>query len=182
VRCCLNLYKLTCVHRGFLIRTVYELCRAERLEEGFPTCQDTYFFKLWREDPLCSQIKVRKHLRFAKCELCVELRERRTVTRDPKALEALNKEVRAHHIEVKQERAAYYVRRLQAVQQPHKYMSVIIDLDSELSLQYPCKQRVHAHTFGRCWGWCACRVMSLYVAFGLLHSRPSCTENMPVHP
>jgi hypothetical protein len=127
-------------------RTVYELCKSERLAEGLETLQAAYFFKLWREDPKCSHIKVRRHLRFAKCATCVALRERRAKTRDPQDLEDLNKEVREHHNMVKEERAAYYLRRLQAVQQPQKYMSVIIDGADQSRFHLPhFKELSHAN-------------------------------------
>jgi hypothetical protein len=48
-----------------------------------PPCSLSHFLTTWRTHPACKRIKLRKYLRFAKCDTCVELREQSETTRDP---------------------------------------------------------------------------------------------------
>jgi hypothetical protein len=137
---------------------VYELLSAEFTAAGMTVPSQSFFLHVWRSHELCRMIKVRKYLRFAKCTMCVRFRERRNETRDPKTIADLNAEVRAHHLDVKAERAGYYDRRLQACLHPTRYMSVIIDGADQQRYGLPhfCEtdhstmnsHRIHLHLMG----------------------------------
>lgn len=87
----------------------------------------SYFCKVWRGNETTNKLKLRKHLRFAKCNDCVEFRERRADTRDPREIAGIQQQVAAHHREVKQERSAYYERQALAENHPESYLSIICD-------------------------------------------------------
>ena len=72
-------------------------------------------------------IKIRRHLRFAKCTTCSNLRKQRRATNDGKKIKAILKEIRAHYQFVKDERGGYYDRRQRARKEKNDYMSIIID-------------------------------------------------------
>ena len=61
------------------------------------SCSPSYFKFVWRDSTLTCHIRLRKHLRFTKCSVCVDLRERKTATMDPKKLEQIKKEEYAHY-------------------------------------------------------------------------------------
>jgi hypothetical protein len=87
----------------------------------------SYFLATWRTSPRTQHIRLRKHLRFAKCDECVDLRERKSRTMDRKLLEQIRKEEFEHYQFVKGERGGYYGRRKLAVRRPHEALSLIID-------------------------------------------------------
>ena len=106
-------------------QSVYEIYQ---VEDGKDTeTSASYFFKVWRTSPRTSHIRLRKHLRFTKCDKCVELRERKSRTMDNTLLEQIRAEEKAHYDFIKAERGGYYLRRSQAVKKPEEYLSLIID-------------------------------------------------------
>ena len=103
--------------------SVYELFT---IEEDTTVCQK-YFLRIWRTSQKTQHIRLRKHLRFTKCDTCVGLRERKTHTMDRKILQQVRDEEYAHYQFVKEERGNYYLRRTMAVKKPADHLSLIID-------------------------------------------------------
>jgi hypothetical protein len=85
----------------------------------------------------CPNIRLRKHLRFAKCDFCVEKRDARAKTLDPKVHEAIRLELNEHYQLIKQERQAYYDKRTKAKMFPEKYLSMIMDGADQSIYQLP---------------------------------------------
>jgi hypothetical protein len=96
--------------------------------EGRGDCaKERYFLALWSLEPKLRHIRIRKYLRFAKCDDCVSFRARRDNTRDTKAREKIKKEEKEHHVFVTGERDSYYKRAGLGETAPRRYFSVIID-------------------------------------------------------
>lgn len=98
----------------------------------------SFFNQVWREN--VPHIVIRKWLKFAKCDQCIEFRERRTLMLDAEAKIELQDAERLHVRFVKAERYSYYMRRLRAVRFKLEYLSVIVDgADQQAySLPYFC--------------------------------------------
>jgi len=110
--------------------SVWQMYLLDAVESKFQTVAavaKSYFPKCWRESGRTKNIRLRKHLRFTKCDTCVDLRERKGRTMDPKLLDAIREEEYEHYQFVKEERGGYYNRRNYAVHRPKDAMSVIID-------------------------------------------------------
>ena len=84
-----------------------------------------YFLKCWKNNRF--NIKLRKQMRFAKCDTCVTNRETirhsMSVTEKQQARDVL----KAHYALVKKERHTYYAKRALAIKHPELYLSMIID-------------------------------------------------------
>ena len=90
-------------------------------------CQESYFLRVWRHSGLCSHIKLRKQLRFALCDVCVEFRERQlTQLSIPERLQMKKAQV-DHHQFVKMERQCYYLRQDRGIAPHIDAMSMIVD-------------------------------------------------------
>jgi hypothetical protein len=78
---------------------VYNLFLADvaKMAEDRIQVSESYFNAMWREGAQAGLVKVRKYLRFAKCSICVDLRERRTATRDREEITKIQYEVGLHH-------------------------------------------------------------------------------------
>ena len=105
-----DLYKSECEFRG--IRRIPKL---------------RYFLSMWSVEPALRYIRIRKYLRFAKCDTCVDFRARRDSTRDRGTRDEIKKEEVTHHYFVTGERDSYYKRAGLGDSDPTKYFSVIID-------------------------------------------------------
>ena len=55
---------------------VWELFKRDMKEKGKDAGSENYFMKTWRKSPALQNIRIRKYLRFAKCDDCVEFRLR----------------------------------------------------------------------------------------------------------
>jgi len=106
-------------------QSVYEMYTLEKAKNTPVHC--SYFFKIWRTSQKVKHIRLRKHLRFAKCDICVDLRERKSCTMDKKKLAEIRNEEYLHYHFVKSERGGYYYRQQKAINNPQKYLSMIID-------------------------------------------------------
>jgi hypothetical protein len=125
-----------------------QLYASDCKDRGTKCCSATYFNKVWRQNPSSFLLKLRRHLRFAKCSTCVFFREKRAELHDPLAVSVLQDMVRSHHLEVKQERLAYYLRRDLAKNFPKKYLSLIIDGADQSKFELPYLKEMDHHTQG----------------------------------
>lgn len=105
--------------------SVYEIFIADEGKDG--NVHSSYFHKVWRTSDRTKHIRLRKHLRFTKCDTCVDLRERKSRTMDRKLLDQIRQEEYEHYEFVKAERGGYYLRRKISVQKPDDFLSLIID-------------------------------------------------------
>ena len=87
----------------------------------------SYFMRCWRTIPELRNIVLRKYLRFALCDECIELREKRRFARSYKEKIEIQKEETKHYAFVHEERTTYYIRRNAAIYFPQDYLSLIID-------------------------------------------------------
>jgi hypothetical protein len=90
-------------------------------------CKINYFRHVWRTD--FRHLHLRKHLRFSRCDVCVELRERfgRVENHCPIRHKATQKEFREHINRVKAERTYYHKKREEAAQPNSDVLSIIFD-------------------------------------------------------
>ena len=83
--------------------------------------------RCWRTIPVLKHIVLRKYLRFALCDDCIEFRERRRYATSDEERREIKKLERIHHLFVHEERGSYYWRRNLAIFMQEEYMSVIAD-------------------------------------------------------
>ena len=105
--------------------SVYDIYKVD--EDNDQRVSKSYFLKTWRTSRFTKHIRLRKHLRFTKCDTCVELRERKSRTMDRTKLERVRQEEFEHYQFVKAERGGYYKRRLFTCKYPDRALSLIID-------------------------------------------------------
>ena len=108
---------------------VYDLYKSECAfrRDGKQIATRKYFLAVWSLEPALRYIRIRKYLRFAKCDDCVDFRARRDKTRDKVTREQIKKEEVKHHDFVTGERDSYYKRAGLGETDPDRYFSVIID-------------------------------------------------------
>jgi hypothetical protein len=104
-------------------RVVYELY-TDDVHDADQSAR-SYFNLVWRDN--LSHILIRKWLKFAKCDICVEFRERRKVMLDVQQKVALRDGERLHCKFVKGERLSYYMRRTRGVTYYATHISFIVD-------------------------------------------------------
>ena len=109
--------------------STYRAFLRDMIRDGTPdlACRIDYFRRVWREGDDTKRFKVRKWIRFAKCDVCVAYRADVSKTKDEAALTALAADFRSHIQDVKDERGAYYERRDLGASRPDEYLSIIID-------------------------------------------------------
>ena len=83
--------------------------------------------RCWQTDPILKNIVLRKYLRFALCDECVEFRERRKFATSDQERREIKKLEKVHHSFVHEERTTYYLRKGAAIFEPQYYLSIIID-------------------------------------------------------
>ena len=106
---------------------VYGMYEEDMKRSGMPVAKKGYYNDVWRSSDELSHIRIRKWLRFATCDLCVDYRKRRDETNDDKLRVEIKAEEKTHHIFVSGERGSYYKRQTRAEVNPEKYISMIID-------------------------------------------------------
>ena len=109
------------------------------MEQGPPQhrCHMQYFCKVWRSNPLITHIKLRKHLRFALCDTCVEFREMQLVKKTTAERWELKRAQLGHHMSVKKERQMYYWRRDLGISEEHDSVSMIVDAADQSKYALP---------------------------------------------
>lgn len=97
------------------------------LAPPLPPCLVVYFRHIWRT--YFPHLHLRKHLRFSKCDTCVELRTKfgRRENHDPVQYVATRKAFSQHINDVKAERTYYHVKREQAARPGSDSLSIIFD-------------------------------------------------------
>ena len=75
---------------------------------NLPEVSLSWFRHVWRTRPEVYYIRLRRNLRFTKCDVCVSLREKRSATMDQAVIARLLKEEYKHYMFVKAERGTYY--------------------------------------------------------------------------
>ena len=90
-------------------------------------CQINYFRHVWKRD--FKNLHLRKHLRFSRCDVCVELRDRfgRIENHCPKRHAATQHEFREHINHIKAERTYYHSKREKAAKEHSDVLSLIFD-------------------------------------------------------
>jgi hypothetical protein len=116
-------------------RTVHQIY-ADQVESNL-LCHHGYFCKIWRQNPLISNIKLRKHLRFALCDTCVEFRELQLIHKTSTEREVLKKAQLEHHRFIKKERQLYYCRRARGADPDSDCMSMIVDAADQSKYALP---------------------------------------------
>ena len=114
-----------------------EPAHAEHFTQG-AVCE-SYFITTWRTHPDTKHIKIRRWLKFALCDKCVEFREARYDTRDPKKLAELDRREKLHHAFVRAERHFYMGKRAiaEGPNGPQQCLSCIIDGADQSSYGLP---------------------------------------------
>ena len=131
-------------------RDVFNLFLLEMKEEDDEfECDPSHFFKTWKEHVDTNNIKLRKHLRFAMCDTCINFRELREETRDSKAQKELFTLQKEHHDFVKNERTTYYCRRMKGAEADSDYLSMIVDGADQGKYAVPY-HHVRTHNSGKC--------------------------------
>ena len=87
----------------------------------------SHFMRCWRTDPILKHIVLRKYLRFALCDECIDFRERRRYATTDEERREIKTQEKIHKQFVHEERASYYWRRNQAIFMKEEYMSMIAD-------------------------------------------------------
>jgi hypothetical protein len=125
-----NLVLLPFSSRSAVFKLYDDDCKAvENLSSSEPLaqCTSSWFKSVWRSSSATNMIRLRRHLRFSKCDVCVSIRKRKAKTQDPDELKAIRMEERNHHVFVMSERMTYYNRRKTACDKPQSALSLIID-------------------------------------------------------
>jgi hypothetical protein len=102
-----------------------------------------YFYKAWTTCEQAQHIKTRKTLRFSLCDECVKFMERRMHVMSDKERELVKKEQYAHHMFVRGQRGSYYGRRHEAVSDPRRCFSIILDAADQSAFGSP---HLHVHS------------------------------------
>ena len=104
------------------------LCmKLEDLPVDHRICSYSHFCAVWRTCKSSKNLKCRRYLPFAKCDLCVEYRDADVSTRCPKKKQIIRDKHAKHIKHVRRERNVYYRNRLRAKLYPKKYLSMIVD-------------------------------------------------------
>jgi hypothetical protein len=97
------------------------------------SCHSSYFCRTWRTNKALSYIKVRRYLKFSKCQDCITLRGRLppdfhgTHLERHKEVKLRRRQYKEHIEDVKTERAGYWGRRRNACLRPEETLSMIVD-------------------------------------------------------
>lgn len=98
------------------------------------------FTGVWK-DPArgCSHIKIRRWLKFAKCDDCIDYRDKYRATTDEVVRRTVKKEEKEHHIFVRREREHYWANRAAAVDRDTRpeTLSLIIDAADQAAYGSP---------------------------------------------
>lgn len=135
-------------------------------------CTINYFRHVWKKD--FKNLHLRKHLRFSRCDVCVELRERfgRLENHCPIRHKATQKEFREHIDFVKEERRYYHEKREAAARVNSDALSIIFD-GADQGSYGPCDMRgriqryllvlIRALIDASCVLCCACAVLQVFL-------------------
>ena len=85
----------------------------------------SWFNKIWRKDH--KQVRVRKWMPFAKCDVCFDLRTRADATTDAESKKVLLLDYEKHLEEVFADRETYRRNKQRGITHPSEYLSITID-------------------------------------------------------
>ncbi|XP_053403165.1 uncharacterized protein LOC123565917 [Mercenaria mercenaria] len=103
--------------------SVYEQMKDDHGEEN--TISYAHFLKIWKKN--FYYIMIPRVSRFSKCDTCILIKQKLESTTDKSAREELKQRRHAHLIKQSEQRRKYYKHRSKAKNNPHKYLSIIID-------------------------------------------------------
>ena len=83
--------------------------------------------RCWRTTPALKSIVLRKYLRFALCDDCIDFRERRRYAASEQERRLIKQQENIHHLFVHEERGSYYLRQNAAIWMKEEYLSLIAD-------------------------------------------------------
>ena len=119
-------------------KAVHDLFESEsHAEDVDDICHPAYFNYVWANDPGLGHIRLRKHLRFALCPLCVKYMSARYHTMAEVDRKKLKGQEYEHSRFVRAERSSYYERRRKACLYKKEYFSVIIDGADQAAYSMP---------------------------------------------
>lgn len=115
-----------------------------KLNQTIQPPSKNYFYRTWKS--YCKEIKIRKHNRFSKCEICENLKDelRRAVTRFEDTSHLLQQK-RTHFQLIMDERQEYKNKRDKAILDPSSAWSLIIDGADQTAFGLP---HFSSHTKG----------------------------------
>ena len=87
----------------------------------------SHFMRCWRTIPALKHIVLRKYLKFALCDDCIDFRERRRYATTDEERSMIRKLEMIHHLFVHEERNTNYIRRNAAIWMYMDYLSIIAD-------------------------------------------------------
>jgi hypothetical protein len=131
---------------------VYNLCLLDlRREEGDEeySIDESHFMKTWREHRDTSNIKLRKHLRFAICDTCVKFRDLKDYSQDHQEKQQILAAEIKHHNFIKDERLTYYSRIQKGIKPFIDCVSIIADGADNGRYAVPY-HHVRSHTSNGC--------------------------------
>jgi len=88
---------------------------------------ESYFMKCWRTISSLKGIVLRKYLRFALCDECIDFRERRRYATTEEERKKLRSHQKIHQLFIHEERGSYYLRRNAGIFMFEEYLSLIAD-------------------------------------------------------
>jgi hypothetical protein len=95
-------------------------------------------------------------MEFTVCDVCWKYREEGLKEIDPKKREEIKDKLTQHINHFKRERRAYYTKRDQAITNPKRYLSIIIDGADQAKHKFPhFAQKVSIFFVCLCFGWLA---------------------------
>ena len=140
-------------------KAVHDLFESElHGEDKEDISHPAYFNYVWAHEPGLAHIRLRKHIRFALCPLCVKFMSARYHTMAEVDRAKLKGQEYDHSRFVRAERSSYYDRRRKACLYKKEYFSVIIDGADQAAYSMPHfamldkdtagAQRIRNHLFG----------------------------------
>jgi hypothetical protein len=137
-------------------------------------CCYSYFIKAWANNAEFARVKLRKHMPFAKCDVCVKNEESRSMPMTDRKRREHLKFYAAHLNFVRREREAYYHNCKLARQDPEHFLSIILDAADASDYAMPhTKTRTHASS--------ACHKIKMHLMGGLVHGRDTYLWTVPPH-
>ena len=132
-------YQISAKHR----KTVYKWYLGDcefGVKDGDPSmyvkCHKSYFIKVWLQ--YHKNIKLRKYLRFAKCDTCISYRKQRddrTLTTEIR--KSADKYLKAHYQDIANERAFCEEQRNIATFNTKDYLCILQDATDQMAFGYP---------------------------------------------
>jgi hypothetical protein len=111
--------------------------------DGVPYCSESYFYRVWRENPAMKKIAIHRWSKFTHCDICEEFKAAKIAAgRDNTAMKHIKKEERKHHRANMGDRVCYAMRIREARDCPDAVLCINIDAADQAAYGYPyfCRQ------------------------------------------